>query len=211
MRLIGGLTEWRSDLGKIYATAEVRGFEKYFDLAIFALTILIPSQILQIWFWGRRDRVPAWFAEVYVGAATILLLGLLWWSDVVPWVSAAVAFYLLANIIIVLLNVLFLTKLTFIGGVASKERTLLLFMFNVVQVVLIFAIFYRLQLPHLSARDALFKTLLVFGTIGYPSGAEAIVGLQIAIDFLLLAVFLAVFVGSLGTRERKNKEEKERG
>ena len=101
MRLIGGLTEWRSDLGKIYATAEVRGLEKYFDLAIFALTILIPSQIVQIWFWGRRDQVPAWFAEVYVGAATILRLGLLWWSDVVPWVSAAFACYCHASLITV--------------------------------------------------------------------------------------------------------------
>jgi hypothetical protein len=193
MRLIGGLTEWRSDLGKIYATAEVRGLEKYFDLAIFALTILIPSQIVQIWFWGRRDQVPAWFAEVYVGAATILLLGLLWWSDVVPWVSAAVACYLLASIIIYLLNVLFLSKL--MGGVLSAERTLQLFMFNVVQVLLAFAIFYRLTL-HIPARRALFEALLVFGTLHYPE-AKAIVGLQIAIDFLLLAVFLAVFAGSL--------------
>jgi predicted branched-subunit amino acid permease len=72
-------------------------------------------------------------------------------------------------------------------------------------VVLSFAIFYRLQLPHLPAPDALFKTLLVFGTIGYPLGAEVIVALQIAIDFLLLAVFLAVFVGGLGIRDRSRE------
>jgi hypothetical protein len=67
----------------------------------------------------------------------------------------------------------------------------------VIQVVLTFAIFYRCKLS-ISVGEALFKTLLVFGTIGYPEGAETIVGFQIATNFLLLAVFLAFFVGNLG-------------
>jgi hypothetical protein len=114
-------------------------------------------------------------------------------------ITELVADYLLASTIVVLLNVLFLSKLSFIGPPASNERTLLLFMFNVAQVVVIFAIFYRLKLPFLSACDALLKALLVFGTISYPREAEGIAGVQIVIDLVLLAVFLAFFVGRLGT------------
>jgi hypothetical protein len=119
----------------------------------------------------------------------------------VPKVSAILAGYLLATNIIILLNVLFLTKLSFIGPVASEERSLLLFFLNLFQVVLTFAIFYRCKLS-VSVGEALFKTLLVFGTIGYPQGAETIVGSQIAVDFVLLAVFLAFFVGKLGSSRR---------
>ena len=116
--------------------------------------------------------------------------------------SCFVAWYLLASTVVVLFNVLFLTKLSFIGPVASNERTLLLFLLNIVQVVLAFAILYRLTLPNLNLNPwkALFKSLLVFGTIGYPEGAELIVGIQIATDFVLLAVFLAFFVGRLGNK-----------
>ena len=114
-----------------------------------------------------------------------------------------VACYLPASTIVVLFNVLFLTKLSFIGPVASYERTLLLFLVNIVQVVLAFAILYRLTLPNLNAWKALFKSLLVFGTIGYPEGAEPIVGIQIATDFVLLAVFLAFFVGRLGKLDKR--------
>ena len=112
--------------------------------------------------------------------------------------SCFVACYLLASTAVVLFNVLFLTKLSFIGPVASYERTLLLFLVNIVQVVLAFAILYRLTLPNLNPWKALFKSLLVFGTIGYPERAEPIVGIQIATDFVLLAVFLAFVVGRLG-------------
>ena len=98
-------------------------------------------------------------------------------------------------------RVLFLKKL--LGPPASDERSLLLFFLNVIQVVLSFAIFYRCKLS-ISVGKALFKTLLVFGTIGSVDGAETIVGFQIATDFLLLAVFLAFFVGNLG-RGRSDK------
>jgi hypothetical protein len=55
MRLIDGLAEWWSDLGKIYMTPEVRGIERTFDLIICALKIATLSQIIQF-FWGRRDQ-----------------------------------------------------------------------------------------------------------------------------------------------------------
>jgi hypothetical protein len=206
MRFMDGLEEWRSDLRKIYSTDEVRGFEKAFDLVIFFSMIATISQLLQFLFWGRRDRAARWFIDAYVFVATVVLICFLVWPDSFPRVSCFVAWYLLASTVVVLFNVLFLTKLSFIGPVASYERTLLLFLVNIVQVVLAFAILYRLTLPNLNAWKALYESLLVFGTIGYPKGAEPIVGIQIAIDFVLLAVFLAFVVGRLGKSDKRQSE-----
>jgi hypothetical protein len=199
MPLFEGLAEWRSDLAKLRSTSEVSGIEKIFDLTIYFLKIFVPSQWIQNCFGRRRAGIS--FIEAYVGVVTIILICLLVWPAHVPKVSAILAGYLLATNIIILLNVLFLTKLSFIGPVASEERSLLLFFLNLFQVVLTFAIFYRCKLS-ISVGEALFKTLLVFGTIGYPQGAETIVGSQIAVDFVLLAVFLAFFVGKLGSSRR---------
>jgi hypothetical protein len=74
-------------------------------------------------------------------------------------------------------------------------------MVNVIQLVLAFAIFYRTAIPNLSNMDAVFNALLVFGTIGYPKGANLVVGSQILLDFVLLAVFLAFVVGKLGNSQ----------
>lgn len=158
--------------------------------------ITTPSQIIQF-FWGRRDRTAWWFVDTYVLVATVALICFLLWSNCL---SAIVACYLLASTLVVLFNVLFLTKLSFIGPVASYQRTLLLFLLNIAQAVLAFAVLYRLTLPNLTAGQAVFESLLVFGTIGYPHGAEPIAGLQIATDFVLLAVFLSFFVGRLGNK-----------
>jgi hypothetical protein len=67
-------------------------------------------------------------------------------------------------------------------------------------VVSAFAILYRLTFPNLNPWKALFQSLRVFGTIGYPEGAEPIAGVQIATDFVLLTVFLAFVVGKLGNK-----------
>src|SRR5215831_16833626 len=200
MRFIDGLVEWCSDLVKIYRTNEVRGLEKVFDLVIFALMIAAISKLLQFFFWGRRDRAPKWLVETYVFVAIVVLICFLFCPNRWSGVSAFVACYLLASTLVVLFNVLFLTKLSFIGPVASNERTLLLFLLNIAQAVLTFAILYRLTLPNLTAWEAIFKSLLVFGTIGYPRGADLIVGFQIATDFVLLAVFLSFVVGRLGNK-----------
>jgi hypothetical protein len=103
---------------------------------------------------------------------------------------AWLASYFLIGTIVLMANIVFLTKI--FGPLKSIERTLLLFIFNLVQLILTFAIWYRSVLG-LQAREALFKAMLVFGTIGYPEGAEVVVGVQIAADFFLLAIFL-VFV-----------------
>jgi hypothetical protein len=84
-------------------------------------------------------------------------------------------------------------------------------MLNVVQLVLIFAIFYRSERPDLEVKDALVTAVLVFGTVSRPDDAKAIAGCQIAIDFMLLAVFLAHFVGRLGSEEAKARPDETGG
>jgi len=192
-----GWAEWCDKRGEIIR--ETVGIERQFGLVIYALKMITALQIPQL-LRGKSELWPPCRTESFVVIVTIVLGGLLLWSNYLPgWLLWVAAGYILANDIIILLNVLFLSKL--FGSVASYERTLILFMLNIVQVLLIFAIFYRLRIPDLDAVNAVFETLLVFGTIGYPKEAKAVAGFQIAIDFLLLAVFLGHFVGRLGPRK----------
>jgi hypothetical protein len=199
MRYISGIKEWICTLRRISSTSEARGIERLFDLVIFFLMIVTPSQHIQSLFWGRRCNVSERFAECYTTAVFVLMCFLLWSHPLSYW-SAVLAGYLLATTLIVLFNVSFLPKLSFIGSSASAERSLLLFIFNLAQTAVAFAILYRWSL-NLPPGDALFKSLLVLGTVSYPTqpAARVIVESQIVTDLLLLAVFLAFFVGKLGS------------
>jgi hypothetical protein len=106
---------------------------------------------------------------------------------------AALCSYFSLSTILALLHVVFLSKV--LGPVVSKERSLMLFLVNVAQFVFMFAIWYKLIIG--SRGSALFYALLVLGTLGYPDNpaAHAVVGLQIATDFLLFAIFLAHLLG----------------
>ncbi len=147
MAFADGWAEWRDNLKEIRQSDKLHGIEKPFDWLIFASKIITPLQLPQL-FWGRSERWQPWCTDTFVVGATIVLICLLPWANSWPELSFWIAFYLLANVIIILLNILFLTKL--FGPVASYDRTLILFMLNVVQVVLIFAIFYRLERPDLA-------------------------------------------------------------
>jgi hypothetical protein len=201
MPYISGIREWACTLRKICLTSEVRGIEWLFDLVIFFLMIMTPSLHAQSLFWGRRCDVSGRFAEWYSTTVFVLMCLLLWSHlSLSPW-CAVLAGYLLATTLTVLFNVTFLPKLSFIGPSASNERSLLLFIFNLAQTAVAFAILYRWSLNR-PPGDALFKSLLVLGTVSYPTeqSARVFVELQIVTDFLLLAVFLAFFVGRLGSR-----------
>jgi hypothetical protein len=82
-------------------------------------------------------------------------------------------------------------------GLRSAGRSLILFICNVVQIILMFSIWYQLEAGPAKG-DALFQSLLVFAKLGYPKHLEVLVGMQIATDFLLLAIFLAHQVGRVG-------------
>ena len=90
----------------------------------------------------------------------------------------------------------------------SVERSLLLFIFNVAELLIAFAIFYRGWFG-LRVLEAIKNAILVFGTIGFRKDeivdTSSIVSVQIVLDFLLLAVFLATLIGRVGpfgNRER---------
>jgi len=86
----------------------------------------------------------------------------------------------------------------------SVERSILLLFVNVLQIALAFAIFYKKSIPGLTPSDAFSAAVFVFGTVGTPNGAPPVlVGLQIFLDFLLVASILASFVGQAGPFAKK--------
>jgi hypothetical protein len=84
-------------------------------------------------------------------------------------------------------------------------------MCNVAQFVFMFAIWYQLEIG-LPKGEALFQSLLVLGTLGHPKRARFLVGMQIAMDFLLIAIFLAHMVGRVGMpADKQNVDRKLEG
>jgi hypothetical protein len=202
--------EWRDDLRKIRTTGNLHGIERPVGVGLFVLNTGTPTRLIQLFFYGNRDTPPKSLPEWYVGGATIGLVLLYLLAEFLPswfrnWFFVLIASYLLASIIVYLLNVVLLDHKVF-GGPRSPERSLILFILNVTQVVLIFAIFYRWWLPDLEFGGAFVDALLVFGTVAVPFALKArpIAAFQVAIDFMLLAVFLAHFVGGLGRDEAKD-------
>jgi hypothetical protein len=140
--------------------------------------------------------------EVYVAVSAVVAVVAWLWVPTFWWAIARS--YLLFSTVLVLLHVVLLSKV--FGDIYSAERSLILFIFNVVQLVFTFAIWYELE-AHQAKGEALFNALLVFATVGYPEKAPAvIVGAQIATNFLLLAIFLAHIVGRVGYRENRISE-----
>jgi hypothetical protein len=197
-----GWEEWTDSLRTIQNDTG-SNIEKPFYVVLWILKTINIVELLKLWV-GRREQWPTWITDVYVVGVTIVLFLVLLITGYVPRLSFWIASYFLVTVLVYLLNVLFLTKI--FGPVVSYERTLILFMFNAAQFVLIFAIFYRLELPSLEAIDALVKSLLVFGTVGVDEQVKGLAGFQVAIDFVLLTVFLGHFVGRLGGQEKRQEK-----
>jgi hypothetical protein len=101
-----------------------------------------------------------------------------------------------ASTVIVLLNVVLLQRV--FGAVFSPERSLLLFICNAAQITFMFATWYNLC----GVRDPLLKSILTFATISYVDvdKMKPVAMAQIALDFLLLAIFLSHLIGRVGPR-----------
>jgi hypothetical protein len=198
-----GRTEWLDGLQKITKAPNLPGIEKPAGVLLFILKTFVLTEFIQLfWNWKTNQKWKKWLPDCYVGLVTVFLFILLVWFPI-RWI----AIYFLASIIVYLLNVVLLDHKVF-GGVRSPERSLILFMLNVVQVVLIFAILYRLERPEELGgwRDALVDALLVLGTVAVPFALKErpIAAFQVAVDFVLLAVFLAHFVGRPGQDDKKD-------
>jgi len=153
-----GRREWWDGLQKIKKACNLPGIEKPVGVGLFVLKTFVPTELIQLlfWNWKANQKWGKWLPDCYVSLVTVFLFILLVWFPI-RWI----AIYFLASIIVYLLNVVLLDHKVF-GGVRAPERSLILFMLNVVQVVLIFAILYRLERPEELGgwRDALVDALL---------------------------------------------------
>jgi hypothetical protein len=178
--------EWWGGLRKVWT--DLHYIERYVGVGLFLLKTLVPTELIWLFIWNWKEK-RKWLPDVYVVVVTVLL-GIL----LACFPNVGIAIYFLASIIVYLLNVVVLDHKVF-GAPRSPERSLILFILNIAQVVLIFAIFYNSLGV---SKPPLVEALLVFGTINFPPEAPSMAAFQVAIDFMLLAVFLAHFVGGLG-------------
>jgi hypothetical protein len=178
----------RGDFAKI--REKLNGVEFLFGSLLYVLWFTLLSYWLSHSVPKGRGR--GLIIELYV-LATLLVTILNWFYG--PWFCLSIfCSYFTYSTIIVLLHILFLTKV--FGEMESPGRSLFLFFCNVAQVVFMFAAWY--QIAGLSKDGALFNSMLVLATLSYPPQSQLIVGLQITTDLVLLAVFLAHVMGKIG-------------
>jgi hypothetical protein len=188
-----GLGRWRSGLAKI--ANETEGIVRVVGVILYVLKLASPTEWAYIGF-GTEDRPLHWFTELSVFVVLVASFLIYYLAPDLAWLST----YFSATSVIVLLNVVLLQR-TF-EPIKSPERSLLLFICNVAQIVFMFATWYQC---HYSKTDALFKSVLTFATIGYAECMPLVAMAQIAINFLLLAVFLGFVIGQLERRMGANE------
>ena len=204
-----GARYWRTRLDELIRSDQISGLEKIVVICIHCLhlatisgwikvcldpTTATPTAEQRRW----RDRA----IEIYVVVEWLVLLLILWVPNHVPNYLVAISGLILFEILLNLSNIIFVGKLDRIyPPTISVERSLLLFGINVLQVIMIFAIFYRAKLG-LPPKEAAVTSTLVFGTVGYPEKGDYVVAAQIISDFALLAIFLSAFVGNLASLRR---------
>jgi len=186
-----GVQKWPRELSRIWQSST--GIEAVVGAALYLIWPLLLSfhiqRVLSRSF-GCRSSVTI---EVYVIACLAITISF-WYAMPAFW-PAIICSYISLSTVTVLLHVVFLSKL--LGGVQSVERSLILFICNVTQVVFMFSIWYEFE-TGLPRDTALVSSLMVLGTLGYPTNVNVVVGIQIATDLLLFMVFLAHLVGRVG-------------
>lgn len=183
----------RYDFKKI--GGELRGVEWLLGAILYLLWYFLLSYWL-----SHLPRVQKERRKLLIEAYVVSCLGVTiasWYSGPYLWLSVLCS-YFTASTIVTLLQVLFLSKI--FGDMESPERSLFLFICNVVQIVFMFACWYELLGAAHTRDEALFMSMLVLATAGYPQNAHGIVELQIASDLVLVAVFLSHILGKIGRR-----------
>ena len=186
MQFKKGIREWRDGLTKI--TRETAGIEWAVGIGLYVLTLTSPTQWLHI---GYDLSKKSSLIDGYV-FITLLISAVIF---AFPTVSLAiVSTYFAASTVIVLLNTVLLRRV--FGQIPSPERSLLLFICNVTQIVFMFATWYHIC----GEEHPLLRSVLVFATIGHSDKARGVTMLQVATDFVLLAIFLSYLVGHFGAK-----------
>jgi hypothetical protein len=128
------------------------------------------------------------FTEWYVVGALIASVLIYYLAPNLAWLST----YFSASTLIVMLHIVLLQRA--FGPIKSAERSLLLFMFNAAQVVVMFATWYHRG----GQPKPLLTSVLTFATISHADKMPCVAMVQIATDFVLLAIFLGFFLGRNG-------------
>jgi hypothetical protein len=184
-----GLRDWRR--GFVTIATKTHGIERVVGWILHCLTQASPTQWLHIGF-GREGEISVnALIDLYVVVALVIsILSFLFPSLTIGFVST----YFSAVTLIAVLNIVLLQRV--FGAIASPERSLLLFICNVVQIVFMFATWYLLY----DEKDPLLTSVLTFATISHSVDTPRIAMAQIATNFLLLAVYLSHIVGRVGGR-----------
>ena len=186
MQFKHGWQEWRTGLTKI--ANETAGIERVAGVSLYVLTLISLTQWLHLAYEARNKSS---LIDAYVVGVLVLSFCIFWNPNVC---LAILSTYFSISTVIVLLNIVLLQHV--FGEIPSPERSLLLFICNVAQIVFMFATWYRLGGEH----DPLLKSVLAFATIGYSEAMPGLAMVQIATDFVLLAIFLSHLVGQFGAR-----------
>jgi hypothetical protein len=194
-----GLERWREGLNKL-RESDKGGLERLFYFGLYWLRLVSLSEWLSFCITGGRAADHATdrnIVDCYVVTKTVLVAVLL---IIVPakhslltWFVQLIVWYLLAEMYLSLLNIVFVGTLKQDRKI-SVGRSLLLLMFNAAQLVLSFAVFYKVSL-HKGVRDAVYTSVQVFSTLGAPEHARTLVTLQVALSFIFLTILLAKFLG----------------
>jgi hypothetical protein len=220
---IKGVGNWWDLRNKIRDSAEVAGLERVFVRVVHFLHIFTVSGWIKFAFDPLPDdthdkqlRCRNIAVEIWVFSELVVFLFLNLLSEPIGWFRLAVAAYFLFEIILNLCSIIFVGKLASVyPPTSSIERSLLLFGINVLQVIFIFAIFYRATLG-LKTGEAIFHAILVLGTVGYPPLHSDyygwwVIALQILTGLGLLAVFLGAFVGNLRAFRKRDESQRSEG
>jgi hypothetical protein len=194
-----GLNRWRKGLNEL-RESDKGGLERLFYFILYGLRLVSLSEWISFCITGGREddanhATDRLIVDWYVVLKTFLVALLL---CVVPtkhsltWLVQLIVWYLLAEMYLSLLNIVFVGTLKQDRKI-SVGRSLLLLMFNAAQLVLSFAVFYRVCL-HKDVRDAVYTSVQVFSTLGAPNDARTLVTLQVALGFIFLTVLLAKFL-----------------
>ena len=168
---------WQNDRAKI--DEETQGIVWLVATLLHLLLWLTPPQLA----FTRWYVFVALIASVLIYHSAPSLAWLAWLST-----------YISASTLVVMLHIVLLQRI--FGPIKSPERSLLLFMFNAAQIVVMFGTWYRLC----GQPAPLLKSILTFATIEYANKMPRLAIVQIATDFVLLAIFLGFLLGQFGAK-----------
>jgi hypothetical protein len=194
-----GRERWRKGLNEL-RESDKGGLERVFYFILYGLRLVSLSEWISFCITGGReddadhakDRL---IVDWYVVLKTLLIAVLLYFVPAkhsLTWLVQLIVWYLLAEMYLSLLNIVFVGTLKQDRKI-SVGRSLLLLMFNAAQLVLSFAVFYKVFF-HKGVRDAVYTSVKVFSTLGAPEHARTLVTLQVALGFIFLTVLLAKFL-----------------